>query len=397
MVRTLKPYKAPRPDGIPNIILMKCIDVIIDHLFYIYRASLEFAFYYDYWLTSLTLVLRKPGKPAYDVAKTYRPIGLLDTIGKLLSTLVATDLSFLVETHGMLPPGQFGGRPGRNTTDAMHMVTSKIKDVWQAGKVATALFLDVQGAFHNTVKTQLIHNMRARGVPLNYTNLIESMLTNRKTHLKFDDYTSPPLSIDNGTTQGCPLSMILYVFYNAPLVDTARHKNETTIGFVDDCLYLAIADSLSEAHSAVKDMMERQDSGFTWSISHNSPFELSKLALMNFPRSHHDAAPPDLILSCTNTDGTTTNQSIDTVPTFKYLGIIFDSQLCWSTHHHKVTANAIWWSLQIARLSRISGGMPPHHLRQLYTPSQSQPSPMLLMYGLLMFTDPPAAPSASAR
>jgi len=160
-VHTLKPYKAPGPDGIPNIILMKCINVIIDHLFYIYRASLEFAFYHDYWLTSLTLVLCKPGKPAYDVAKAYRPIGLLDMIGKLLSTLVATDLSFLVETHGMLPSGQFRGRPGRNTTDAMHVVASKIKDAWRAGKVAMALFLDVQGAFPNTVKAQLIHNMRA--------------------------------------------------------------------------------------------------------------------------------------------------------------------------------------------------------------------------------------------
>src|ERR1700724_3483072 len=134
-------YNAPGLDGIPNVILMKCIDSIIDHLFYIYRASLEFAFYHDHWLTSLTLVLRKPGKPAYDVAKAYRPISLLDTIGKLLSTLITTDLSFLAETHGMLPPGQFGGRRGRNTTDAMHVVASKIKDAWQAGKVATALFL----------------------------------------------------------------------------------------------------------------------------------------------------------------------------------------------------------------------------------------------------------------
>ena len=127
-IRKLKPYKVPSPDGILNIILMKSINIIIDHLFYIYRASLEFALYHDYWLTSLTLVLHKPGKPAYDVAKAYHPIGLLDTIGKLLSTLIADDLSFLAETHNMLPSGQFGGRCGCNTTDAMHMVASRVKD-----------------------------------------------------------------------------------------------------------------------------------------------------------------------------------------------------------------------------------------------------------------------------
>ena len=192
------------------------------------------------------------------------------------------------------------------------------------------------------------------------------MLTSRKTHLKFNDYTLPPISINNDTTQDCPLSIILYTFYNAPLVETALYKHESSYGFIDNCLYLAIADTLPETHSAVKDMMERQGSGFTWSTSHNSPFELSKLALMNFPHSHRDVAPLDLILTHTNSDGSITNQSIDTVSTYKYLSVVFDSQLRWSAHHHKVIANATWWSLQIAHLSRISGGMPPWRLRQLY-------------------------------
>ena len=152
-----------------------------------------------------------------------------------------------------------------------------------------------------------------------------------------------------------------------------------------------IADTLSETHSAVKDMMERQGGGFIWSTSHNSPFELSKLALMNFPHLHCDIAPPDLILTHTNSDGSVTNQSIDTVTTYKYLGIVFDSQLCWSAHHHKVITNATWWSLQITCLSRISGGMPPWRLHQLYTTqSLSQPSHTLQMSGLLIFIDLPA-------
>ena len=44
----------------------------------------------------------------------------------------------------------------------MLLVTHKIKDAWRKGKVVAALFLDVQGAFPNTVKEQLVHNMRMR-------------------------------------------------------------------------------------------------------------------------------------------------------------------------------------------------------------------------------------------
>jgi Reverse transcriptase (RNA-dependent DNA polymerase) len=135
---------------------------LIDHIYFIFRAVLELDVYHKRWLHSITLVFRKIGKTAYDVAKSYHPISLLNTLGKLLSTLVAADLSHLAEKHNMLPSMQFGGCPGRCTTDAMHVVAHKVKDAWHSGKVASALFLDVQGAFPNTVKDQLIHNMKLR-------------------------------------------------------------------------------------------------------------------------------------------------------------------------------------------------------------------------------------------
>ncbi|KAF5384346.1 hypothetical protein D9615_003173 [Tricholomella constricta] len=87
---------------------------------------------------------------------------------------------------------------------------------------------------------------------------------------------------------------------------------------------------------------------------------------MNFPRSHRDVIPPDLTLSRSNPDGTRTTQVVETALTYKYLGVVFDPKLRWTAHHQKVLASATWWSFQVARLSKISGGMPPHRIRQLY-------------------------------
>ena len=127
----LKPYKAPGPDGIPNIVLTKSANVIVDRLYYIYKAILEQDVYYEPWRASTTVVLRKPGKPRYDIPKAYRPIALLNTMSKVLTALMAELMTFYTETHQLLPAHHFGGRPGRTTTDAVHLLIHKIKDAWR--------------------------------------------------------------------------------------------------------------------------------------------------------------------------------------------------------------------------------------------------------------------------
>ena len=96
----------------------------------------------------------------------------------------------------------------------------------------------------------------------------------------------PPINIINGTTQGCSLSMILYTFYNTPLILTVSHKNKTSVGFVNDCMYLVIADSLLKAYTMIKNMIERQDSGFAWSTSwlcSRVPWVEASLYLSRYP------------------------------------------------------------------------------------------------------------------
>ena len=365
-VKKLKPYKAPGLDGIQNVVLQECIETIVDNLYYIYRAVLKLNTYPSRWLILLTIVLRKAGKAAYDVAKSYRPIGLLDTLGKLLSTLIVMDLSYLTEKHQLLPATQFGGRLGRCTTDAMHLVIQKIKDAWRRKKVTSILFLDIQAAFPNTVKERLLHNMKTRRVPTTYINLFNQMLSDRQTTLRFDDYTSDPINIDNGTTQGCPLSMLLYAFYNADLIDIANGKHELSTGFVDDCAFVAVGDTLEEAHITLKDMMERANGGLEWSRCHNSKFEISKLAVMDFPRPGTNPPTSPLTIDTHNHTNAPTTVTITNVQTYKYLGVVFDPKLTWKPHIAKITANATRWTQQLTRIAKATGGLSPNKMRLLY-------------------------------
>ena len=149
--------------------------------------------------------------------------------------------------------------------DAMHLVISKIKDAWRASKVTSALFLDIQSPFPNTVKEQLLHNMKTHQVPSRYIHLFDNMLSKCSTQLRFDDFLLAPIQICNGTTQGCPLSMLLYIYYNTDLIDIARAKQELSTGFVDDCTFVATVDTLVKTHIILRDMMERSGGGLKWS------------------------------------------------------------------------------------------------------------------------------------
>jgi hypothetical protein len=107
---------------------------------------------------------------------------------------------------------------------------------------------------------------------------------------------------------------------------------------------LAIGDSLASCHERLKDMMEREGGGFKWSCTHNSPFELSKTALMDFPRSFHDSSPGNLNLDNPNMDRTVSNFKVKPVASYKYLGVIFDPKLRWSLQHTKATIIAACWA-----------------------------------------------------
>ena len=354
----LKPYKAPGPDTIPNIVLSKCADILVNRLYHIFTAIIKLGIYHDPWKHFTTVVLRKPGKPKYNVPKAYRPIALLNTLAKLLSSVIAEQLMFYAEKHSLLPLNHFGGRAKRTASDAVHLLVNRVKNEWRRGKVISVLFLDIEGAFPNAVNEQLVHNLRARRVPKKIIQYVANMLRDRSTTLRFDDHTSLPIEINNGIGQGDPLSMALYQFYNADLVEIPKEdEGEFAEAYVDDAILAAVANTFEEAHVKLKDMMTREDGAINWAKKHNSPFEYSKLALIDFAHSSKAVARPPLTLS---------GITIEPTKSTKYLGIMLDQNLNWKEQTAYIQEKGAKWAAQIRRAARPSWGLTPKAARRVY-------------------------------
>ena len=349
------PYKAPGPDGIANIVFQRC-PLLIDYLLPLFNPAINLRTYYDPWRESITVILRKPGKPDYSTPKAYQPIALLNTTMKLLSAIVTDRTSFILKSHNLLPNTHFGGRPGRSMEDSLHLLENTIRHAWRQGQVISALFLDIEGAFPNAVTDRLIHNMKRHRLPPEIISFISRMLHGRKMKLRFDDYTSEWFNITNGIGQGDQLSMILYIIYDSDLVRTAAGKHELTLAFVDNTAFLPIGKTFQETHQILCDMLERSGGGFEWSTLHNSRFAPSKFALIDFTMNRSKERPPLVVKGVTITPS----------PTHKFLGVILDQELRWRKHASYATTKGARYTMLLRQLSKTAQGVPTKLIHQLY-------------------------------
>ena len=235
------------------------------------------------------VAIRKPGKGDYTLVKSYRPVALLNTIGKALKSILAKRLGYLADIFGLLPKTHFEGRAAMSAEQAIHLLLEKIYSAWQLiavePKVASLLLLDVTGAFNFVSHERLLHNLRKRRIDPKVVNWIESFISGRETTLRLDDYTTEPFIINTGIPQGSPLSPIIYLFYNADLLEACSEPStySTSIGYIDDMAILAIEDTAEENCQTLAAIHERAK---TWAFKHAFIFAEDKYELIHFMRSH---------------------------------------------------------------------------------------------------------------
>ena len=370
----LGPYKAPGPSGIPNIAIQKACPFILKPLTAICNASLCLSHFLDQWKIFTTITLRKPGKDDYSRVKSYRPIALEETLGKVMEAVVARKVSTLAEQNDLLPANHFGGQPNRSTTDALLYLVQCIKDAWRRGNVVSVLLLDISQAFPTVSHERLLHNLKKRQIPDTLVRWIANFLDGQTTTLCFDDYKTAPLAASYGIPQGSPLSLILYLFYSADLINlvSPKDRRRASAGWVDDTLLAAEARTVEETVQMLTDLVP---AACEWRRTHACRFDVLKFNLLHFTRIASRYFPIPLVF-----DGTT----IHPTDTAKYLGLILDRKLRWKPQVAAAVAKGTKAPLGISRPARPTFGLPQKYVRRL-TIGVAFPC---MEYGLPVFYEP---------
>lgn len=270
-------------------------------------------------------------------------------------------MTFYAEELGLLPSTHFGCRPGRTATDSLHYLVKWVRDSLRKGYVVSALFLDIQGAFPNTVIPRLVHNMRIRGVPEEYTNWLQRRVQGRRTTLCFDDFRSESFEVSNGPDQGCPSSGPFFLFYNADLIDIPTDRDEIASAFVDDTYLAARATTIEESYNRITHMITRPKGALEWSRTHYSKFELDKTGLMTFThRRIPDPTRPGKTMSTPRPPIVIDSHSIKLSPSLKFLGIILDQELRFKAQADHAAAKGKFWITQTRRIAKSGKGIKGH-------------------------------------
>ena len=89
-----------------------------------------------------------------------------------------------------------------------------------------------------------------------YVDWIKRKMEGCTMTLVFNGFVSEPIALHRGINQGCPLSGILFQFYNTDLIDGYDpKKGKTAVAFMDDALMLACAKNLLEVNTKLVAML----------------------------------------------------------------------------------------------------------------------------------------------
>ena len=320
LLASLDISKATGPDGISARMLKYTAETITPIITSLFNQSILTGTVPDLWKLSLVVPIHKQGDKSNP--GNYRPISLLPIISKVLEQHIAEKLRSILSISDQ----QWGFLPGRSTTGA---ILSAIQD-WQGhldkGADVQAVFFDLQKAFDSVPHGQLINKLISLNVPTPLISWITSYLYNRKQQVAVSGANSNPVTVTSGVPQGSVLGPFLFLIYVDGLTNIPLSGGSLVL-FADDLLLHKVIHTTYDFQALQEDV----NSLTKWIGDHNLSLNVRKCKSLLVSRKHTFLSGQSVQIG---------DESLEKVQSYKYLGVVINSNLTWSDHISRLCSKA---------------------------------------------------------
>jgi hypothetical protein len=210
VIRGLKFGKAPGSNGIPNKALKHLPQIAALLLVQIFNAILLTHHFPSWWKHARLISILKPGKdPA--LPSSYRPISLLDVIGKLFEEILLARILHEVSERGLMRDEHFGFRPRHSTSLQLARLVERITRNFGEKRLKDAFFLDVAKAFDTVWIDGILYKPTLLNFPSYIVHAISSYLRGRTFEASFQTATLSRRGMRAGVAHG--VLMTVYVLW----------------------------------------------------------------------------------------------------------------------------------------------------------------------------------------
>lgn len=345
---------APGPDGIPGRVLVLALEAALEpRLRGLLDTCLEQGRFPRKWKSGKLVLLRKEGRPA-ESPSAYRPIVLLDKVGKLFERIIANRLIEHLERTGPdLADTQFGFRRGRSTIDAISRVRQLTEEAIAIGGVVLAVSLDIANAFNTLPWSCVNEALRYHRVPLYLRQIVASYLSDRYiTYPGREEWCRREMSC--GVPQGSVLGPLLWNIGYDWVLRGATLNGVAITCYADDTLVTASGKSYREAAvlatAGVAQVVAR-----IRRLGLQVALNKSEAMCFHGPRNVSPAGAQIVVGGV----------SIHVKSTMRYLGVVLDSRWTFKEHFKRLSPKLIGAAAALSRLLPNLGG-PNVACRRLY-------------------------------
>ena len=288
--------------------------------------------------------LKKGNVNAFSVT-SYRPISNLPVLSKLLEKVVSTQLLTYLNDCNLFPTFQSAYRPHHSAETVLLHLLSDIYKHLDKRHVSLLSFLDMSSAFDCVDHAIVLHRLRVSfGLSDVVIKWFTSFLHDRKFYVRHISSTKlVPLSY--GVPQGSVLGPILFTLYISELIPLVQNHDLCVHLFADDILLYGFS-SPQNSNRLVSRISSCISSVKEWLKSNRLLLNSEKTHLMwcHSPRLNCPFSTLPI-----HVDGSTLNP----VKSVRYLGVVLDSNLSFSTNISK-TVSSCFSALRRIRSIRSS-------------------------------------------